>query len=97
MHNPALKRWLHRIDIPTLVILGSEDKVVSPRYGEGFCKEIAQARVQIIERAGHFAHIWCQCRVSVQVTTRRTAEIRNIANKCTLPQQIPTPMEARRA
>jgi pimeloyl-ACP methyl ester carboxylesterase len=57
MHNPALKRWLHRIDIPTLVIWGSEDKVISPRAGEAFCQQIAQARLQIIERAGHFAHL----------------------------------------
>jgi pimeloyl-ACP methyl ester carboxylesterase len=57
MHNPALKRWLHRIDIPTLVIWGAEDKVVSTRYGECYRSEIPYARMEIIEHAGHFPHI----------------------------------------
>ena len=29
MHNPRLKRWLHRIDIPTHLIWGEQDGIVS--------------------------------------------------------------------
>ena len=35
MHNPRLKRWLHRIDRPTLLLWGAEDRIVTPTYGEG--------------------------------------------------------------
>ena len=34
MHNPRLKRWLHRIDRPTLLLWGAEDGIVTPAYGE---------------------------------------------------------------
>ena len=36
MHNPRLKRWLHRIDLPTLLLWGAEDRIVTPAYGEGW-------------------------------------------------------------
>ena len=35
MHNPRLKRWLHRIDRPTLLLWGAEDRIVTPLYREG--------------------------------------------------------------
>jgi pimeloyl-ACP methyl ester carboxylesterase len=30
MHNPRLKRWLHRIDLPTLLLWGEQDGIVTP-------------------------------------------------------------------
>jgi pimeloyl-ACP methyl ester carboxylesterase len=36
MHNPRLNRWLHRIDRPTLLLWGAEDRIVAPAYGEGW-------------------------------------------------------------
>ncbi len=33
MHNPQLKRWLRRIDVPTLVLWGASDGIVTPAYG----------------------------------------------------------------
>lgn len=56
MHNPRLKRWLHRIDRPTLLIWGAEDRIVTPAYGEGWRQAIPGARLEIIPRAGHFPH-----------------------------------------
>ncbi len=38
MHNPRLRRWLHRIDRPTLLLWGAEDRIVTPAYGEGWAK-----------------------------------------------------------
>ena len=29
MHNPQLKHWLHRIDVPTLVLRGADDRIVA--------------------------------------------------------------------
>ena len=56
MHNPRLKRWLHRIDHPTLLLWCAEDRIVTPAYGEGWRDAIPGARLEIIPRAGHFPH-----------------------------------------
>jgi len=54
LYNPKLKQRLHRIDIPTLVLWGSEDRVVPPTYGQSFAHEIAGARFESIPDAGHY-------------------------------------------
>jgi pimeloyl-ACP methyl ester carboxylesterase len=56
MHNPRLKRWLHRIDIPTLLLWGERDGIVTTAYGEAWCAEIPGARMEVIAGAGHFPH-----------------------------------------
>jgi pimeloyl-ACP methyl ester carboxylesterase len=56
MHNPRLKRWLHRIDRPTLLLWGAEDRIVTPAYGEGWRQAIPGARLELIPNAGHFPH-----------------------------------------
>jgi pimeloyl-ACP methyl ester carboxylesterase len=56
MHNPRLKRWLHRIDLPTLLLWGEHDGIVTPAYGAGWRDAIAGARLEIIAQAGHFPH-----------------------------------------
>ena len=56
MHNPRLKRWLHRIDLPTLLLWGAADGIVTPQYGEGWRREIPGARLDLIAGAGHFPH-----------------------------------------
>jgi pimeloyl-ACP methyl ester carboxylesterase len=61
MHNPHLKRWLHRIDVPTLLLWGEQDGIVRPSYGEAWLTEIRGARMDVIANAGHFPH-WEQPR-----------------------------------
>jgi pimeloyl-ACP methyl ester carboxylesterase len=56
MHNPRLRRWLHRIDRPTLLLWGMADRIVTPTYGENWRKEIPGARLELISDAGHFPH-----------------------------------------
>jgi pimeloyl-ACP methyl ester carboxylesterase len=56
MHNPRLKRWLHRIDRPTLLLWGAEDRIVTPAYGENWRQAIPGARLELIANAGHFPH-----------------------------------------
>jgi pimeloyl-ACP methyl ester carboxylesterase len=56
MHNPRLKRWLHRIDRPTLLLWGAEDRIVTPGYGENWRRAIPNARLEQITGAGHFPH-----------------------------------------
>jgi pimeloyl-ACP methyl ester carboxylesterase len=57
MHNPKLRARLRRIDVPTLVLWGSEDRIVRPDYGRAYCAEIPGATFELIEGAGHFPHI----------------------------------------
>jgi len=56
MHNPRLRRWLHRIDIPTRLIWGEQDGIVKLSYAEGWRAEIAGAALEIIPAAGHYPH-----------------------------------------
>lgn len=56
MHNPRLKRWLHRIDIPTHLIWGEGDGIVSTAYGEAWKAEIPGATMETIPDAGHYPH-----------------------------------------
>ena len=53
MYNPRLKRWLGRIAVPTLVLWGASDGVVSPEYGRGYAALIPGARFALIDGAGH--------------------------------------------
>ncbi len=57
MHNAGLARWLHRIDIPTLVLWGDRDGMVSGDYGRKYAAAIPNARFEIIENAGHYPGI----------------------------------------
>lgn len=53
MYNPQLKRWLHRISVPTLVLWGASDGIVCPDYGRAYSELIPGARFELIEQAGH--------------------------------------------
>lgn len=57
MHNPKLLSRLHRIKIPTLVLWGSADGIVTPDYGRAYAAAIPGARFQEIAGAGHYPHI----------------------------------------
>jgi pimeloyl-ACP methyl ester carboxylesterase len=57
MHNPKLKNRLHRIRIPTLFLWGAADRILSDKYGRGYCAMIPGARFETIERAGHYPHL----------------------------------------
>ena len=57
MHDPKLKGRLHRIRIPTLLLWGTHDRVLSEPYGRAYCDAIPGARFEPIERAGHFPHV----------------------------------------
>ncbi len=53
MFNPQLKHWLHRIRVPTLVLWGESDGVVSPDYGRRYANLIPGAIFQAVPAAGH--------------------------------------------
>lgn len=53
LFNPGLKRWLHRISVPTLVLWGASDRIVTPSYGRAYAALIPGSRFEEIAAAGH--------------------------------------------
>lgn len=57
-HNPKLRRRLHRIAVPTLLLWGADDRFVTPDYyGAAYRAAISGARLETIGRTGHFPHL----------------------------------------
>jgi pimeloyl-ACP methyl ester carboxylesterase len=57
MHNPGLRQWLHRVQVPSLVIWGENDGIVAPDYGQKLCRSLPDARFEPIRQAGHYPQI----------------------------------------
>ncbi|WP_051034640.1 alpha/beta fold hydrolase [Rhizobium sp. CF142] len=57
MHNPHLKRWLHRIRRPALIVSGRQDRFVFDGYYAAFAEALAGSSRATIENAGHFPHV----------------------------------------
>lgn len=57
MHNPKLRHRLHRVDVPTLLIWGASDGVVSVAYGEAYRALIPGAKLVVIPEAGHLPQV----------------------------------------
>ena len=53
LYNPRLKSWLHRIRVPTLVLWGASDRIVSAEYGRAYSALIPGARFDVVPEAGH--------------------------------------------
>lgn len=53
LYNPQLKHWLHRVSVPTLVLWGASDRIVTPEYGRAYAGLIPGATFSAIEAAGH--------------------------------------------
>ena len=53
MHNPQLPYWLHRIDVPTLLMWGEDDQVVPFGCHVPFKREIRRAELVALPRSGH--------------------------------------------
>jgi pimeloyl-ACP methyl ester carboxylesterase len=59
----GLKRRIHRIAAPTLIVWGDADGIIAPVYAQEFAKRIAGARVERIDQAGHLPQLEQQERV----------------------------------
>lgn len=53
MHNPQLRRRLHRITVPTLLVRGEADGLVSDAYARAYAASIPGAIYDVIPKAGH--------------------------------------------
>jgi pimeloyl-ACP methyl ester carboxylesterase len=57
MYNPSLPHLLGAVATPTLVVWGGRDEIVPRECGERYAKSLANARLEIVEGAGHFVDI----------------------------------------
>ena len=57
MHNPQLRKWLHRIAVPTLIIWGDDDQVLPVAYGTAYRDLIASSTLEIMAQCGHLPHV----------------------------------------
>jgi pimeloyl-ACP methyl ester carboxylesterase len=55
--DKGLKKHIHRIAVPTLIIWGRADGVIAPPYAEEFARRIPNSRVELIDGAGHLPHL----------------------------------------
>jgi pimeloyl-ACP methyl ester carboxylesterase len=53
MYSPTLPHLLGGLATPTLVVWGRDDRVVPLECGERYAKALAQARLEVVEGAGH--------------------------------------------
>ena len=57
LHNPGLKRWLHRVGVPTLVLWGEADGFATPAYGRSLASALPAAQFTLVPEAGHYPEI----------------------------------------
>lgn len=56
-HDPHLRKWLHRIKVPTLLIWGDRDRIFPKDYAFAFQGLIPGAKAVIIADCGHLPHV----------------------------------------
>jgi len=56
-HDPHLRKWLHRIKVPTLLIWGDHDRVFPQDYAFAFERLIPGAKAVIVADCGHLPHV----------------------------------------
>jgi pimeloyl-ACP methyl ester carboxylesterase len=67
-YDPHLAKWLHRIDVPTLVLWGENDTFFPISLQAEFVRLIPGARAATIPRCGHLPHIECPDAVAEALT-----------------------------
>jgi pimeloyl-ACP methyl ester carboxylesterase len=56
-HDPQLRKWLHRIDVPTLLVWGDSDKIFPKAYGEAYRGLIKGSRLEVLPACGHIPQV----------------------------------------
>lgn len=57
LFNPALRKWLHRIDKPTHIVWGAEDKIIPADYAKELQGLIDGATLTMVPGAGHMVQV----------------------------------------
>jgi pimeloyl-ACP methyl ester carboxylesterase len=57
MSDPTLLGRLAAVTVPTLVVYGASDRVVTPAYGRAVAAAVPGARFAVVAEAGHLPHL----------------------------------------
>lgn len=57
LHDPFLRKWLHRVDVPVKIIWGADDRILPVAYAHEFKKLMPRADVEVIPRCGHLPQV----------------------------------------
>lgn len=57
MYSPTLPHLLGGVAAPALVVWGRDDRIVPLECGERYAKSLAQARLEVVDGAGHFVEM----------------------------------------
>ena len=55
--DKGLKKRLHRVKAPTMIVWGEDDALVSSVYAEKFAARIGNSRIEIIKDCGHVPQV----------------------------------------
>lgn len=55
--DKGLKKRIHRITAPALVVWGEDDRLAPRVYADEFARRLPGARVEVVKEAGHGAHM----------------------------------------
>ena len=75
LYDPHLAKWLHRIDVPTLVVWGENDNIFPVAMQAEFVRLITGAQAATIPQCGHLPHVECSA-AFVDVFSRFVAGVR---------------------
>ncbi|MBT3884622.1 MAG: alpha/beta hydrolase [Rhodospirillaceae bacterium] len=53
LHNPDLRKWLHRLDLPTLILWGDSDGIFPEPYAHAYHELIPGSELEVYENCGH--------------------------------------------
>jgi len=53
-HNPHLRKWLHRLTMPTMIQWGESDRLFPVAYAHGYHAMIPHAQLHLYKDCGHF-------------------------------------------
>jgi pimeloyl-ACP methyl ester carboxylesterase len=54
---PKLERWLHRIDVPTHIVWGQNDRVIPADYAAVLKAQIKGASLATLPNCAHLPHV----------------------------------------
>jgi pimeloyl-ACP methyl ester carboxylesterase len=57
MTDPSLLGQLSEVRVPVLVVWGAADRIYPPEHGEAFAKAIPDARLVVVDKAGHLPQL----------------------------------------
>ena len=55
--DKGLKKRIHRIKAPTLILWGKDDRLVPAAYAQEFASRISGAKIELLDRTGHMLQL----------------------------------------